>query len=91
MAASSKESVQIEAEQALALLEDDAEKKSGKFYVKVMKRILAKGEGYLATEPARLKRLLDSNISDGKKEEFKKRINVLSSFPAVGTGAKEEL
>lgn len=69
-------------------LQDEAAQVSAKVYVRVMKKVLSKGEVYLSTEPERLQRLIDGNISEGKKEEFRKRLNILPSFPQ---GRKEEL
>ena len=77
-----------QASNALSNVEDEKEKKSTKFYVKVMNRVISKGEAYLATEPVRLKKLMGSQISDGKKQEFQRRLNILTSFPK---GAKEGL
>ena len=77
-----------EASNALSNVEDEKEQKSIKFYVKVMNRVISKGEAYLATEPVRLKKLMGSQISDGKKQEFQRRLNILTSFPK---GAKEGL
>ena len=77
-----------DASKALQAIADEQDKKSAKFYVKVMQRIMSKGEAYLSTEPDRLQKLIESQISDGKKEEFKRRLNILASFPKA---VKEDL
>ena len=49
-----------------------------------MKRVLAKGAGYLDTELARLKRMMRStNISPAKLPTFKIRSNILKAFDAT--------
>ena len=77
-----------DASKALQAIEDEKDKKSAKFYVKVMQRVMSKGASYLTTEPARLQKLIGSQISDGKKEEFKRRLSILASFPKA---VKEDL
>jgi len=80
------------AEKALEETTDEKERTSGDIYVKVMKKIQAKGVDYIDTEVTRVQKLLKDKITDKKKELFKKRLDILSSFQrAVKEGKKDEL
>lgn len=64
-----------------AAAETDADyKKSGEYYVKAMKKIIEKGEGYVATEISRLERMLAGNMKAAKRDQMFKRKNILSQF-----------
>merc|ERR1712216_646610 len=58
----------------------DAEADKAAYYLKVMEKAVAKGADYLSTEKTRLSKLLDGPLSDEKKAQFQKRMNVLGSF-----------
>jgi len=60
-----------------------------KYYVKVMERIMDKGDSFASTEVERLTRLLDGAISSKKRDEFLMRRNVLEQFNVATV--KEEL
>lgn len=80
------------AEKALEETTDEKERTSGDIYVKVMKKIQEKGVDYIDTEVTRVQKLLKDKITDKKKELFKKRLDILSSFQhAVKEGKKDEL
>lgn len=52
-----------------------------RYYVKVMKNVLAKGQDYVAKEKARLLRLINGNaVNDNMLDSLKTRINVLTTF-----------
>ena len=72
-------------------LENDEEKKNAKVYVKIMEKILEKGDEYVTSEMNRVRGLLEGKVKDDKKEMFKIRINILSSFQVTSTGTKDEL
>eukprot|EP01062_Namystynia_karyoxenos_P027985 TRINITY_DN212_c0_g1_i1.p1 TRINITY_DN212_c0_g1~~TRINITY_DN212_c0_g1_i1.p1 ORF type:complete len:253 (+),score=124.98 TRINITY_DN212_c0_g1_i1:83-841(+) len=55
---------------------------SAKYYLSVMKKIMDKGAGFVEQEVERLQTLLDSKITDEKKEQFARRLNILPSFTA---------
>jgi len=75
-----KEGTLKRAEAALSKL-SESEIENGKFYVRVMKKVIEKGVNFVKTEKKRVKKLVDSkSTSTKKKEMFKKRINILSSF-----------
>lgn len=59
---------------------DEDDTKTGEYYIKTMERCQSKGADYPATELARLKGIVNTKISDKKKEMFSSRINILSSF-----------
>ena len=83
-----------EATTALESVVDDEEKKTASIYVKLMGKIVDKGVEYVDSERKRVKGLADGKLSKEKKDMFKLRLNILSSFlPATGdAGApKEEL
>ncbi|GAM25799.1 hypothetical protein SAMD00019534_089740, partial [Acytostelium subglobosum LB1] len=54
-------------------------KPEGKFYVKVMESI-QKTEAFVATELARINKLLQGTISGKKSDEFSKKVNILEHF-----------
>jgi len=70
--------------------ESDPEyKKSGEYYVKVMKKVLEKGESYVTNEIARLQRMLSGTMTAEKKDSMFRRKNILGQFAKAME--KEEL
>jgi len=65
-------------------------KKAGDYYVKVMKKIMDKGEGYIETEISRLEKILSGHMTADKRDQMFKRKNILNVFKKATTG-KEEL
>lgn len=54
---------------------------AAKYYALTMKRIIEKGDSYVATEKARLNRVVDTgSVASVKKLTFLKNINILSAF-----------
>jgi endoplasmic reticulum protein 29 len=72
-------------------LEDEKSKNNGNVYVKIMEKILDKGDDYVATETKRVGGLAEGKVTNDKKEMFKTRINILSSFHVPVTETKDEL
>lgn len=61
--------------------ESDADfKKSGEYYVKVMKKIQEKGVEYVTKELARLQRMLEGHMTADKRDSMFKRKNILKVF-----------
>ena len=72
-------------------LEDENDKKNAKVYIKIMEKILEKGDDYVSTETKRVGGLAEGKVTSDKKEMFKTRINILSSFQFTSAGTKDEL
>lgn len=52
-----------------------------KVYIAYMDRIIERGGlTFVQAEKQRLKKVLEGKVSDAKKEDLKKRLNVLESF-----------
>merc|ERR1711885_85271 len=79
-------------EQAIMDIEksfDLGNKKSGEYYLKVMKKIMDRGDSYVETEIARLKNLLEGQMKVDKRDQMLKRKNILNVFK--NAIVKEEL
>ena len=79
------------AEETLEETEDSREKASGDIYVKIMKKIQEKGADYVDNEVTRVQKLLKDKITDKKKDLFKKRLDILTSFQLAQESRKDEL
>lgn len=66
-----------------------SERKSAEVYVKVMRKILEKGDGFLASELSRVNALSKGKLAKEKKDEMDRRLNILMSFQP--TNQKTEL
>jgi len=72
-----------------ALESQPENQKSGQYYVKVMKKILDKGESYIQTEISRLEKILAGHMTSDKRDQMFKRKNVLNVFKEANV--KDEL
>ena len=52
----------------------------GDYYVKVMRKIMNEGDGFVAEEIARLQKLIFGSVSLNLKDEMTKRRNILRHF-----------
>ncbi|KAI1293707.1 Endoplasmic reticulum resident protein 29 [Halotydeus destructor] len=88
-----REKLLEQAKSAAANLELDSEKKAADIYVKLMQKILERGNAFVESEQERVKNLLEGKVSDAKKSELKIRVNILQSFvsPNQGSTVKTEL
>ncbi len=78
----------VEAEKARGRLNEDKAKKAD-VYIKIMHKIVSEGEAFIEKELGRVKKLLDDQVSDGKKKQLGQRINILNSF--MRQRSKDEL
>ena len=77
-----------QAEETSKSLGKEADKESADVYIKTMNKILDKGDGFVKTEIERVEKLRDGKVSDNKKEQLGRRLNILTSFELR---AKDEL
>ena len=86
---SGRKEILRQAEDALDKVGSDSERKSADIYVKVMRKILEKGDAFLQSEIARVENLRSGKLSKEKKEDMERRLNILHSFQS--TAQKTEL
>merc|ERR1711971_1269060 len=65
--------------------------KRAEIYVKIMRKIEEVGEGFIAKEETRGKKILTGKVNKEKKEELEERANILKSFKAAKSQNKDEL
>ncbi|XP_054272023.1 endoplasmic reticulum resident protein 29-like [Macrosteles quadrilineatus] len=56
------------------------EQKYAEVYVKIMRKVIEKGDEFLNSEHARVDNLLKGKVSKEKKEELQHRLNILQGF-----------
>lgn len=54
--------------------------KSAEVYVKVMRKVIEKGDEFLTNESSRVENVLRGKVNKDKKEEMQHRVNILQSF-----------
>lgn len=86
-----REKLIAEAETEKAKISRDDDKISADMYIKTMKKIVEKGEGFVETEVERLEKLRSGKLSDKKKEQIGERLNILSTFTVSKIHGKDEL
>jgi len=65
--------------------------KRAEIYVKIMRKIEEVGEGFIAKEETRVKKILTGKVNKEKKEELEERVNILKSFKSAKSENKDEL
>ncbi|CAK9299876.1 unnamed protein product [Gordionus sp. m RMFG-2023] len=80
--ASDKNIIKLKAEKATENLKSPNDISSAKYYLKVMDKGIKKGIQFFTDEYQRLKAILnkDLNMPEEKREEFKKKMNILKVF-----------
>uniref|UniRef100_A0A0B7AJI0 Endoplasmic reticulum resident protein 29 n=1 Tax=Arion vulgaris TaxID=1028688 RepID=A0A0B7AJI0_9EUPU len=68
------------AEQTVGQLTQDVDKASADVYIKTMRRVLEKGDEFIASEVLRVEKLRSGKVSDKKKEQLNDRLNILTTF-----------
>lgn len=68
-----------------------SERKSAEVYVKVMRKIIEKGDDFLSSEVSRVDTLSKGKLAKEKKDEMERRLNILMSFQGTKTNQKSEL
>ena len=79
------------AEAQVEKLHNDDEKQSGKVYLKVMEKLIERGDMFLQSEQERIKNLLAGQMSVPKKKQLQARLNILESFQVDASDIKDEL
>ncbi|CAG0923851.1 unnamed protein product [Notodromas monacha] len=85
----SRQRVLARAAEAMAKEDRESAKKSAETYIKVMQKMMSVGDDFVGSEEKRIKKLLAGKITDEKKKELKKRMNILLSFLSHQDGRDE--
>ncbi|KER31658.1 endoplasmic reticulum protein ERp29 domain protein [Opisthorchis viverrini] len=64
----------------LLSMEPHLSSSSAQFYIQAATHLATRGTAYLSTEAARLKRLVDNEVSDEQKAKLKERLNIIIQF-----------
>ena len=75
-----RKSIVIKAEEEWSKIKNPEEAASAEIYVKIMKKILHKGNEFIKNEKERVEGLIKNKISKEKKQEMEGRLNILKSF-----------
>jgi len=75
----SKGKIIVEAENIKGELNEGKAKKA-ETYIKIMHKVVSEGEKFIDKETERVTKLLDGKVSESKKKQLEKRINILKSF-----------
>lgn len=78
-----------QAESSAAVQQSADQKNIADNYIKLMHKVMERGDKFIASEKERLQNLMKGKISDGKKSQLQARLNVLHSFQVHET--KDEL
>uniref|UniRef100_A0A1B6C9M2 Endoplasmic reticulum resident protein 29 n=2 Tax=Clastoptera arizonana TaxID=38151 RepID=A0A1B6C9M2_9HEMI len=58
----------------------NVEKKSAEIYVKLMRKVIEKGDDFLSSETKRVENILKGKVSKEKVQEMENRLNILQAF-----------
>ena len=77
----SRENVMKEATKVIEELKESKDKTSGDIYIKLMQKVLERGDKFLLSELERVKNLLSGGkMNDAKKKNLQQRVNIIQSF-----------
>lgn len=79
-----KKKILREAEDEWDKAEGQKAQKRAEVYVKVMRKVIKDGEGFVKKEEERVKKLMEGKINKEKKEQMEERLNILKSFTMQG-------
>ncbi|RWS05176.1 endoplasmic reticulum resident protein 29-like protein [Dinothrombium tinctorium] len=77
------------AQEKAANLKED-EKKSAEVYIKVMQKVIERGDKFVESEQERVKNIIAGKVSDTKKSEMQARLNILQSFLKTESASSEK-
>ncbi|GFY38665.1 endoplasmic reticulum resident protein 29 [Trichonephila inaurata madagascariensis] len=75
-----RQAILSEANQIASGITSTEEIKYTDVYIKMMQKVLERGDGFIASEKERVKNIKDGKITAAKKEEMQGRLNILQSF-----------
>jgi len=86
-----KKKIVREAEDEWDKVEGMKGQKRAEVYVKVMRKVVREGAGFVKKEEERVKKLMEGKITKEKKEDMQEKINILRSFTIQDAATKDEL
>ncbi|CAH1403321.1 unnamed protein product [Nezara viridula] len=78
--AEDKKQLLSEAETLWNAAKGNRENKSAETYVKIMRKVIEKGNAFVLNESSRVENLLKGKINKEKQTEMQERLNILQSF-----------
>lgn len=67
-----------------------SDRKSAEVYVKIMRKMIEKGDDFLKSEQARVEGLRQGKLSQEKKDDMERRLNILQSFQPLESPKKPD-
>lgn len=81
---------QGEMEKAMQSLSDPKDKPKAEVYIKIVKKVVSDGDGFVDKEVKRTKKMMEGKLTADKKKQLKEKLNVLLSFE-LKKNQKDEL
>ena len=75
-----RKAVLKKAQDTAKALTKESEQESAEVYIKMMQKVLNKGDDFINSERGRVEKLRDGKVSEKKKEQLGKRLNILTTF-----------
>ncbi|CAH1802198.1 unnamed protein product [Owenia fusiformis] len=70
---------------------NESQKQSADVYIKLLKKVLEKGDNLIDDEIKRVEKLKEQKVSDKKRNQLKERLNILTSLQLQKGATKDEL